>query len=165
LARVVFGSRSTVRRRRVKQAGQHGGCGNIPETAASRASTRLATSTYTTGRSINSSPNGPAAHRRRGGFKYAATLYVARRGPCWARAVEGLNCFAEAAQIIEATGERHNVAELYRLRGDLLYATGNPSAAEESYHQALAVAKRQSAKLWELPGATSPPLARSRQAR
>jgi predicted ATPase len=69
--------------------------------------------------------------------------------------VEGLNCLAEAAQIIEATGERHNVAELYRLRGDLLYATGDPSAAEESYHQALAVAKRQSAKVWELLAATS----------
>jgi len=27
LARVVFGSRSTVRRRSVKQAGRHGGCG------------------------------------------------------------------------------------------------------------------------------------------
>ena len=69
--------------------------------------------------------------------------------------VEGLNCLAEAAQIIETTGERHNVAELYRLRGNLLYATGDPSAAEECYHQALAVAKRQSAKLWELLGATS----------
>jgi predicted ATPase len=42
-----------------------------------------------------------------------------------------------------------------RWRGDLLYATGNPSAAEESCHQALAVAKRQSAKLWEPLGATS----------
>jgi predicted ATPase len=37
----------------------------------------------------------------------------------------------------------------------LLYATGDRSAAEESYHQALAVAKRQSAKLRELLSATS----------
>src|SRR6516162_2539096 len=69
--------------------------------------------------------------------------------------VEGLNCLAEAAQIIETTGERHNEAELHRLRGNLLYAMGNRSAAEESYHQALAVAKRQSAKLWQLLSATS----------
>ena len=61
--------------------------------------------------------------------------------------IEGLNCLAEAAQIIETTEERHNEAELHRLRGNLLYAMGNRSAAEESYHQALAVAKRQSAKL------------------
>jgi predicted ATPase len=69
--------------------------------------------------------------------------------------VEGLNCLAEAAQIIETTGERHNEAELYRLRGNLLDAMGDRSAAEESYHQALAVAKHQSAKLWELLSATS----------
>jgi predicted ATPase len=69
--------------------------------------------------------------------------------------VEGLNRLAEAAQIIETTGERHNEAELYRLRGNLLYAMGDLSAAEESYHQALAVAKRQSAKLWELLSAVS----------
>ena len=37
----------------------------------------------------------------------------------------------------------------------MLRAAGDPSAAEESYHQGLAVAKRQSAKLWELLGATS----------
>lgn len=69
--------------------------------------------------------------------------------------VEGLNRLGEAAQIIETTGERHNEAELHRLRGNLLYAMGDRSAAEESYHQALAVAKRQSAKLWELLSATS----------
>ena len=69
--------------------------------------------------------------------------------------VEGLNCLAEAAQIIETTGERHNEAELHRLRGNLLYAVGGRSAAEESYHQALAVAKRRSAKLRELRRATS----------
>jgi|SRR5215469_13349914 len=69
--------------------------------------------------------------------------------------VEGLNCLAEAAQIIETTGERHNEAEMHRLRGNLLYAAGDPSAAEESYQRALAVAKRQSSKLWELLGAMS----------
>jgi predicted ATPase len=63
---------------------------------------------------------------------------------------DGLNCLAEAARIIETTEERNSEAELYRLRGDLLNATGDPSAAERSYHQALAVAKLQNAKLLEL---------------
>ena len=49
---------------------------------------------------------------------------------------DGLNCLAEAAQIIETTEERISEAELHRVRGDLLNATGDPSAAERSYHQA-----------------------------
>jgi predicted ATPase len=69
--------------------------------------------------------------------------------------VEGLNCLAEAAQIIETTEERVNEAELYRLRGDLLNATGDPSTAESNYYQALAVARRQSAKLFELRASVS----------
>ena len=44
---------------------------------------------------------------------------------------------------------------MHRLRGDLLIATGDPAAAEQSYHEALAVAKLQSAKLFELRASTS----------
>ena len=43
----------------------------------------------------------------------------------------------------------------YRLRGDLLHAAGDPSAAERNYHQAIAVAERQSAKLFQLRASTS----------
>jgi hypothetical protein len=64
--------------------------------------------------------------------------------------VDGLNCLAEAAQIIETTDERLPESTLHSLRGVLLDATGDPSAAERSYHQAIAVAKLQSAKLSEL---------------
>ena len=63
---------------------------------------------------------------------------------------DGLNCLAEAAQIIEATEERSSEAEMHRLRGDLLNATGDRSASERSYHQAIALAKLQSARLFEL---------------
>jgi len=66
-----------------------------------------------------------------------------------------MNCLAEASQIIATTDERYVEAEVHRLRGDLLNATGDRSAAEQSYRQALAVAKRQSAKPWELRAATS----------
>jgi predicted ATPase len=69
--------------------------------------------------------------------------------------VDGLKCLAEAAQVIETTDERREEAELHRLRGDLLNATGDQAAAEQSYHQALAVAQRQSAKLFELRATTS----------
>ena len=68
---------------------------------------------------------------------------------------EGLNCLAEAEQIIETTDERFWESELHRLRGDLLNATGDRAAAKQNYHQALAVAKRQSAKPFELRAATS----------
>ena len=71
------------------------------------------------------------------------------------QSVQGLNCLAEAAQIIETTEERCNEAELHRLRGDLLNATGDPSAAERNYHQALEVARKQSAKLLELRSSVS----------
>jgi predicted ATPase len=57
--------------------------------------------------------------------------------------------------MIETTEERYHEAELHRLRGELLNATGDTSAAERSHHQALAVAQRQSAKVFELRAATS----------
>jgi class 3 adenylate cyclase/tetratricopeptide (TPR) repeat protein len=69
--------------------------------------------------------------------------------------VDGLNCLAEAAEIIETTDERYGEAELHRLRGDLLNATAGPSAAERSYHQAIAVAKPQGARLFELRASVS----------
>ena len=68
---------------------------------------------------------------------------------------EGLNCLAEAEQIIETTDARRWEAELHRLRGDVLNATGDRAAAEQNYHQALAVAKRESAKPFELRVAIS----------
>ena len=50
---------------------------------------------------------------------------------------EGLSRLTEAVEIIEATDERHHEAEVYRLRGDLMNATGDQEAAEESYRHAL----------------------------
>jgi predicted ATPase len=45
--------------------------------------------------------------------------------------------------------------DVFRVRGDLLSATGDRAAAEESYHRALAVARSQTAKSLELRAATS----------
>jgi predicted ATPase len=59
------------------------------------------------------------------------------------------------SHIIERTEGRESEAELYRVRGQLLLLLGDRAAAEESYCTALSVARRQSAKLWELRAATS----------
>jgi predicted ATPase len=45
---------------------------------------------------------------------------------------------------------------MHRLRGTLSLSMHQRAAAEDSFHQALAVARRQSAKFWELRAATSP---------
>ena len=68
---------------------------------------------------------------------------------------KGLNCLAEATQIIETTDERYYEAELQRLRGDLLVMIGDLSVAERSYYHAITVARSQSAKLLELRASTS----------
>jgi tetratricopeptide (TPR) repeat protein len=84
-----------------------------------------------------------------------ALIWLAETYGVLGQPLAGLNCLTEAAQIIEATDERYSEAELHRSRGALLFATGDRAAAEQSYYRAHAVAKRQSAKLFELRAATS----------
>jgi class 3 adenylate cyclase/tetratricopeptide (TPR) repeat protein len=71
------------------------------------------------------------------------------------RLTDSMRCLAEAEQIIEKTNERCELADLYRLRGDLLVAIDDRLAAEENYRRALVVAKQQSARPFELRAATS----------
>jgi len=61
----------------------------------------------------------------------------------------------EALQIVERTGERWFVAELYRHKGQLLLRQRHADGAEELYHKALSIAQEQEAKLWELRAAVS----------
>jgi tetratricopeptide (TPR) repeat protein len=69
---------------------------------------------------------------------------------------EARDCLAEAARIVEATEERIGEAEwLHRVPGDLLSAAGDQSGAERHYRQAIAIAERQSAKLFQLRASTS----------
>jgi predicted ATPase len=56
---------------------------------------------------------------------------------------------------VEQTGERHWEAELHRLRGELLLMAGNVAAAERSLREAMAIARRQQAKSWELRAANN----------
>ena len=72
------------------------------------------------------------------------------------RFLEAQKYLAETAQFVETTEERAYEAELlHRVPGDLLNAAGDLSAAERHYHQAIAVAERQSAKLLQLRASVS----------
>ena len=77
---------------------------------------------------------------------------------------EGLALLAEALEIAGKTGEREYEAELHRLKGELMLLkmplnrkSGAPGslAAEECFHRAIAVARQQGAKLFELRASAS----------
>ena len=68
---------------------------------------------------------------------------------------ERLKRLAEAAVLVEKTGERRAAAEMHRLCGILLLSMNKHNAAEDSLNQALAVARQQNGKFWELRAATS----------
>jgi predicted ATPase len=100
---------------------------------------------------------GLAELRAAGGF-CNTPVHVAFRAEAYAmlgQHAEGLNCLAEAAQFVEATEERFLEAVLHRIRGNLLNTTGDRSAAEQAYRQAISVAERQSAKLFQLRASVS----------
>ena len=73
------------------------------------------------------------------------------------QAAAGLGVLAEALAVLDTTGERVHEAELYRLKGELLLQQAVPDApqAEACFQKALAVARRQQAKSWELRAAMS----------
>src|SRR5262249_19090183 len=73
------------------------------------------------------------------------------------QAEEGLRLLAEALTWVDTTGERHFEAEGHRVKGELRLRQAVPDApqAEACFQQALAVARRQQAKSWELRAALS----------
>jgi predicted ATPase len=72
------------------------------------------------------------------------------------QAQEGLALMAEAQEFVAKTGERVAEAEIHRTKGELLLArsSSDPAQAEACFREALAVARRQSAKSYELRAAT-----------
>ncbi len=73
------------------------------------------------------------------------------------QAEEGLRLLAEAVVHVDSTGERKYAAEVYWLKGKLLWQQTLPDAvqAETCLHQALNIARHQQTKSWELRAATS----------
>jgi len=70
---------------------------------------------------------------------------------------EGLTALAEALAFVDKTGERFYEAELYRLKGELTLAESSVQnleskvkEAEECFHKAIEVARKQQAKSLEL---------------
>ena len=70
---------------------------------------------------------------------------------------EGLSALAEALRAFEASARGDMRTEAYRLQGELLLrqATPDVARAEAYFQQALALARRQQAKSWELRTAIS----------
>jgi predicted ATPase len=68
---------------------------------------------------------------------------------------EGLRLLAEALAPLEASRRSHMLEEAYRLQGALLLRQAIPDVAqaEACFQQALAIARRQQAKSWELRAA------------
>jgi predicted ATPase len=81
-----------------------------------------------------------------------ADLY-GRRG----QADRGVSLLAEALELTQTTGEYWYAAEMHQLTGELLLRQDLLAAAqaEVSFQHALALARRQQAKLWELRAALS----------
>ena len=61
----------------------------------------------------------------------------------------------QAVQRADETAEHVFTAELHRLRGELLIGSGIADEAAGEFAEAIVVARRQEAKMWELRAATS----------
>ncbi len=83
---------------------------------------------------------------------------MARALACVGQVGEGLVALERAITRAKETEERWEIAELLRVRGELLLsqgAPGSPAMAEEQFRQALDQARRQGALSWELRAASS----------
>lgn len=94
--------------------------------------------------------------RARGSFLYKPTWLMSLADALGkaGRPKEGLKQLEDAPHQIEITEERWAEPNMHRIRGELLRATGDLAEAEASFHQAIAIARRRSPRLWELRAAT-----------
>jgi predicted ATPase len=85
------------------------------------------------------------------------TLYLSQLASAHASLGElevGKRLLDEGVELAEATGERFFEAELHRLRGTVLLELGKRSEAEAELQRALAIARQQQARWWELRAST-----------
>jgi class 3 adenylate cyclase/tetratricopeptide (TPR) repeat protein len=71
------------------------------------------------------------------------------------RLEEASEALAQALATSERTGERFYLAELWRLKGEILAEQGRRSEAEHSLREAIELSRQQSAKLFELRSGSS----------
>ena len=90
--------------------------------------------------------------------RYRRTLYLGHIATAHASLGHpeiGLSLLNDAIQTAERTSERFFEAELYRLRGELVLMLGNRDGVGGEFRRALAVARQQQARSWELRAAMS----------
>jgi tetratricopeptide (TPR) repeat protein len=66
---------------------------------------------------------------------------------------EALDALTRALAISETKGERFYAAELWRLKSEVLAKGGDVNGAQGCLHEAIEVARRQQARLFELRSA------------
>jgi adenylate cyclase len=71
------------------------------------------------------------------------------------RVSEGIGAMDEGLGLCRSSGVRMLESEIHRLKGELLLTDGNHEAATQCFHDAIALARAQSAKSWELRATTS----------
>ncbi len=72
---------------------------------------------------------------------------------CAGQSEQALQLLAQSEDTMEKTSESWPKAEVHRLRGTQLLGMRDTTAAEQSFHRALEVARQQSARFWELRAA------------
>jgi tetratricopeptide (TPR) repeat protein len=92
--------------------------------------------------------------------KFMSPIFLASLADGYGRIGEietALEKIADALALIEISGEREREAELLRLKGELLQKRSHPnlSEAEACLREAIEVARRQEAKMFELRATTS----------
>ena len=99
------------------------------------------------------------AHCRAMGFLFWLSYFLVMLAECHAKAGDlesALQALAEAAEMVEHSGERFWESELHRLRAKLLGRAGrSPQEVEDCLVQALEISRRQEARLLQLRAATS----------
>jgi predicted ATPase len=100
---------------------------------------------------------GIAACRSTGGslFTPSSSLYLAKAYAELGQFDEAWRCIGEAMTAVETTKERWCEAEINRIAGEIALKSPEPDAAKAYFERALAVARAQQAKSWELRAAMS----------
>jgi class 3 adenylate cyclase/tetratricopeptide (TPR) repeat protein len=98
------------------------------------------------------------------GAEVRVPTYLAILGDAYTQAAryeDAHRALDEGLAVAEKNDDRCHEAELHRLKGELLLAKSHDEAAERSFCQAIATARRQESRAWELRATMS--LARLRQ--